>query len=192
MGSMTTRLRVDDVFARDGARPSVASPGTELLDGVLVRRGLPTAAVVQAVVALASDLDRLAHGLEVAVREAIACPPFDVLRPEVALRRPVAPHLRRPAPGPSTVLLAILVSDDERETTWRARRCAAVGLLEVWTVVPGAGHAVRLAAPRGGVYTSRELLLPGELVAPAAASWLQVTAVPLMGAPAAVDAAPGR
>ncbi len=180
------------MFEREGSRPRVAAPGTELLDGVLVRRGLPSALVVQTVVTLASDLDRLAQGLEVAVGEAVACPPFDVLRPEVAVRHCVPPHLRRPAPGPSTVILAILVSDDEREIAWRARRCAAVGLIEVWTVVPGAGHAVRLTTPRGGVYTSRDLLLPGERVAPAAAAWLLVTAVPFMSAPALAGGVPGR
>jgi hypothetical protein len=176
---MTTRLSVDEAFARHVslAGDRGGAPAIELLDGLLVRRGLPSAAVVAAVVELASDLDRRAHGLEVDVRGALACPPHDVLRPEVTVRRVLPPHRRRPAPGPESVVVAVLIADDERETAWRARRCAAVGVGEVWTIVAGADHGTRLRAPRGGVYTVRELLLPGERVAPEAAPWLGVVAL---------------
>ncbi|CAN5778096.1 hypothetical protein BH23DEI1_BH23DEI1_17260 [soil metagenome] len=168
---MRPRITLDEAFARHGSsgRSAAAATDIELLDGVLVRRPRPSAAVVATVVRIASELDRYTHALDLDVRGALACPPHDLLRPEVTLRRVVPPHKRRPAPGPDTVVLAILVGDDEGETAWRARRCAAVGIEELWTLSPGDGHAVRLSAPRGGVYSARDLILPGERVAVAAA-----------------------
>jgi hypothetical protein len=175
---MTARITIDEALARlSGSR---ATAGLELLDGLLVFRQLPSAAVVAAVVGLATEFDHAAHGLAVEVRTTLSFPPYDLLRPEVLIRRP---DLGRLASGPGMVVLAVLVSHDEDETAWRARRCAAAGVAEVWTLAPGAGHGVRLSAPRGGFFTSRELVLPGERLAPAVAPWLEVVLVPSPTAP---------
>jgi hypothetical protein len=170
------RRTVDELLAagRGGSQGAPDGHGLELLDGVVLRRALPSGAVVEAVLRLATALERRATGLDVEVRAPVARAPHDLLRPEVSLRRPLPPHLRRPAAPPTALVLAVLVADDERETAWRARRCGAIGVPEVWTLDPAGATAVRYAAPRGGVYSVRELLLPGERVAPRLAPWLEV------------------
>jgi hypothetical protein len=187
---MPIRLTIDEAFAPSGARTArdgapAARPGVELLDGRLVMRPLPTAVVVELVVRLATFLDAAAPGLDVEVGAPILSPPFDVLRPEVVVRRPL--RARRAALAPDEVVLAVLVGD-ERDLARRARRCAAAPLLETWALCPELGTGTRLSAPRGGAYSERELLLPGEIVAPLAAPWLQV--VPL--APQEARASPRR
>jgi hypothetical protein len=177
---MPRRLTVDEAFAPTGARSvragaPAARAGTELLDGRLAHRPLPSREVVELVVRLAAALDAAAPGLEVEVGAAVLVPPFDVLRPEVVVRRPRGRRLPGTAPG--DVLLAVLVGD-EADLSRRARRCAAAPLVETWTLFPAAAMGARLSAARGGTYTSRELLLPGERTAPLAAPWLEVVPLP--------------
>jgi hypothetical protein len=177
---MRQRCTIDRLTrASEGGRPTTAAqaPVAELLDGVPVPAEPLSADEVAAVLHVASALDAAAHGLVVEVRAALVGGLYDLLRPEVTVRRVVPSHQRVPAPPATAALLAVLVGDDERATARRARRCGAAGVPEVWTITPAAGLGHRLTAPCGGVYTARDLLLPGERVAPLAAPWLEVVAI---------------
>ncbi len=172
------RITFDDLAASDDLAAQFRSPAVELLDGRMVRQPLPSAAVVAAVVRLASALDERATGLRVGVRDAVAAPPSDLLRPEVSVARPMASYARWPAPPAHVLALAVLVVDDEDDVSERLRRYALAGVREVWVLEAAAATGTRYAAPHGVRYTRRDLLLPGEPCAPDDVPWLHVVPVP--------------
>jgi Uma2 family endonuclease len=174
----TARITFDDLAASADLASQFRSPAVELIDGRLVRHALPSAAVVAAVVRLASAFDDLAAGLRIGVRDAVAAPPCDLLRPDVSVARPTASYARWPAPPAYALALAVLVVDGVDEEPERLRRYALAGVREVWVVDALAATGTRYAVPHGGRYTRRELLLPGEPCAPDEAPWLQVVPVP--------------
>jgi hypothetical protein len=131
---------------------------------------------------LATDLDRLLPGHRVAVREAVALGEHDLLRPEVALLRPVwgrdgVGRPQWPSAGftPASALdLAVFVGDSEGPLRWRAHRCARAGVPEAWTVAVGEGAASRWRRPAAGRYQRRDPLPAGETVSPDAAPELRI------------------
>lgn len=160
-----------DALAADGrARAGV---GHELVAGVLLAAPPPSAAVLRAVADLAAALERAAPDHRVLVREAVVLGPHDLLRPEVALARPVgAPAAARGRAAaerrwPGVALaLAVFVGDDEAPLRWRAHRCARGGVREVWTLAVGERRASRWRMPYAGRYAAREAIAPGEAVHP--------------------------
>lgn len=188
----TARITFDDIKDSADLAAQFRSPAVELLDGRMVRHGLPSAAVVAAVVRLASAFDAHGASLRVGVRDAVAAPPSDLLRPEVSLARSTAAYARWLGPPAAALALAVLVVDGVEVVSERLRRYALAGVREVWVVDAPAATATRYAAPHGGRYTRRELLLPGEPCAPDAVPWLQVVPVPRERAAAALDQASSR
>ena len=77
-----------------------------------------------------------------------------VLRCELALTPAGA------TPSLLTVGLAVLTDDE------RVALCAAAELPECWRIEVGAGWTVRYRHPDGGRFRTRELILPGERIAP--------------------------
>jgi hypothetical protein len=154
----------------------------ELVAGVVLAAAPPSAAVLTVVADLATALDRALPGHRVAVREAVALGDHDLLRPEVALLRPVwgRDGIGRPTwPSagftPATALdLAVFIGSVEAPLRWRAQRCARAGVPEAWTVAVGEGRASRWRLPQEGRYQRREPLPAGEAVSPDAApdSWI--------------------
>jgi hypothetical protein len=171
-------ITFEDVFASPELAARLRSPATELLQGELVRQPLPSVAVVRTVVRLAANLDAQACGLRVGVREAVAAPPCDLLRPEVSLARPGVPAFVRPAPPATGLVLAVLVMERAVETPARLRRCAAAGIPETWVVTLDEDIGAAYGDPAGGRYHRREPLLPGEACAPTAAPWLRLVVIP--------------
>lgn len=152
------------------------SPAVELVDGVERRQPPPSAAVVRVAVAVAAAFDDHVFGLRVGVRDAVAAPPVDLLRPEVSLARPGAPSAGRLAPA--SVALAVLVVERATEAADRLPRYAAAGVEEVWVLDVDAWTGVTYADPQAGRYRRRELLLPGETCAPRSLPWARVVALP--------------
>lgn len=148
--------------------------GLELVAGVLLAAPPPGAAVVALVTELAAALDRLLPDHRVAVREAVAVGERDLLRPEVALVRPLwtggdGAWTRRATAGypPADALaLAVFVGESEAPLRWRATRCARASVPEVWTIALGDASASRWRCPAQGRYQRRDPLPPGEPVAP--------------------------
>jgi hypothetical protein len=161
-----------------------ATGALELVAGVVLAAPQPTAAVVAAVTDLATALDRALPGHRVAVREAVALGDHDLLRPEVALLRPVwgrdgVGRSNWPSAGfvPASALdLAVFVGDAEAALRWRAHRCARAGVPEAWTIAVGEGCASRWRSPCDGRYGRREPLPPGETVSPDVAPEVTVVA----------------
>ena len=183
----TARITFDDIHDNADLAAQFRSPAVELLDGRMVRQALPSAAVVAAVVRIASAFDEHAAGLRIGVRDAVAAPPSDLLRPEVSVARPTASYARWPAPPAHALALAVLVVDGLDDVPERLRRYALAGVREVWVVEAPAATGTLYAAPQGGRYTRRELLLPGEPCAPDDVPWLQVVPVPRARAVTAPD-----
>lgn len=73
-------------------------PGLELVAGVLLAAPTPSAAVLRTVADLAAALDTVARDHRVLVREAFALGPHDLVRPEVALVRPLGAGAAIPDP----------------------------------------------------------------------------------------------
>lgn len=172
-----TRLHLDDLATRADLAESFRSPAVELLDGRLVRHASPSATVVATVVRIAAAFDQQAVGLRVGVRDPVAAPPSDLLRPEVGLLRPTAVYQPWPAPPAHALALAVLVVERLDDAVERVRRYAHAGVREVWVVETETLTGVALAAPAGGRYGRRELLLPDEPCAPSDVPWLQVVPV---------------
>ena len=183
----TARITFDDLAANADLAAQFRSPAVELIDGRMVRQALPSAALVATVVRLASAFDDLAAGLRVGVRDAVAAPPRDLLRPEVSVARPTASYARWPAPAAHALALAVLVVDGVGAVPERLRRYALAGVREVWVLEVAGATGTLYAAPHGGRYTRRELLLPGEPCAPFDVPWLQVVPVPRARAITAPD-----
>lgn len=166
--------RLRDLVAAGQVR---VGAGVELVAGVLLMAHLPEPAVVAAVTDLAAALERALPDHRVAVREAVALGDRDLLRPEVALLRPVwgADGVARacwPSAGftPAAALaLAVFVGEAEAPLRWRAHRCARAGVAEAWTLAVGEGTASRWRQPWEGRYLRRDPLPPGEAVAADAA-----------------------
>jgi hypothetical protein len=156
----------------------------ELVAGVVLAAPQPTAAVVATVTDLADALDRSLPGHRVTVREAVALGDHDLLRPEVALLRPVwgrdgIGRSTWPSAGftPASALdLAVFVGAAEAPLRWRAHRCARAGVPEAWTIAVGEGCASRWRSPLDGRYGRREPLLPDEAVSPDAAPEVVIVA----------------
>jgi hypothetical protein len=154
-----------------------ATAALELVAGVVLAAPQPSAAVVATVTELAAAFDRSLPGHRVAVREAVAVGDHDLLRPEVALLRPVwggegIGRSATPSAGftPASALdLAVFVGDEEAPLRWRAHRCARAGVAEAWTIAVGEGCGSRWRSPLDGRYGRREPLPPGEAVSPDAA-----------------------
>jgi len=169
-----TLEQLRDLVAAGGMR---VGAGVELVGGVLLAAAPPAAAVVATVTELAAALDRALPDHRVAVREAVAVGEHDLLRPEVALVRPVwgrdgIGRSSWPWAGytpASAVALAVFVGDAEAPLRWRAHRCARAGVPEAWTVAVGEGAASRWRQPWEGRYRRRDALPPDEPVAPDAA-----------------------
>jgi len=150
-----------------------AGTAVELVAGVLLVSAPLDPAVVDAATALAAALDRALPDHRVAVREAVALGDHDLLRPEIALLRPVwgrdgIGRARWPCAGftpAAAIELAVFVGDTEGPLRWRAQRCARAGVPEAWTVAVGEGAASRWRLPLEGRYQRREPLHPGEAVA---------------------------
>lgn len=172
-----TRLHLDDLATRTDLGDAFRSPAVELLDGRLVRHAPPSAGVVATVVRLAAAFDQQAVGLRVGVRDPVAAPPVDLLRPEVGLARPTAVYPAWPAPPAHALALAVLVVPRLDDAHERVRRYAHAGVREVWVVETESVGGVALAHPSGGRYTRRELLLPDEPCAPSEVPWLRVVPV---------------
>lgn len=161
--------QVRDLVARGHLR---AGAGLELVAGVLLAAPPPDAAVVTAAMDLAAALDRALPDHRVAVREAIALGERDLLRPEVALLRPLwagdgvvrARWTRGGYPPGDALALAVFVGEAEAPLRWRATRCARAGVREAWTIAVGDGTASRWRAPWQGRYQRRDPLPPGEPV----------------------------
>ena len=171
------RLTLDDIAASPRLGRRFRSPALELLDGRECRHPLPSAAQVAAVVRLASAFDRDAYGLRVGVRERVAVPPYDLLRPDVSLLRAGAPRCGPAATPAALVALAVLAVERVDDVQVRLLRYAAAGLAEVWVLAVEEGIGVAYAAPSAGRYRRRSLLLPGEPCAPEALPWAQVIAL---------------
>ena len=144
--------------------------GLELVAGVVLAAPPPEPAVVVAVTDLAAALDRALPDHRVTVREAVALGERDLLRPEIALLRPVweaGPAWRAHGGGipAAAVALAVFVGEHEAPLRWRAHRCARAGVPEAWTVAVGEGVASRWRRPWEGRYRWREPLPAGEAVA---------------------------
>ena len=156
----------------------------ELVAGVLLASPLPEAAVVAVVTDLAAALDRTLPGHRVAVREAVAIGDHDLLRPEVALLRPVwgRDGIGRSAWSsagftPATALdLAVFVGEFEGPLRWRAHRCARAGVPEAWTIAVGEVTASRWRQPASGRYQRREPLPADACVSPDAVPELSLVA----------------
>lgn len=173
-----TRITLDDLLRRPDLAARLRSPAMELLDGELVRQPLPSAAVVRNVVEVAASFDQRALSLRVGVRDPVAAPPADVLRPEVSLARPGETAFARPAPPAHRLVLAVLVCDRSDLAYLRLCRCAAAGVPEVWVLAVEASDGAAYTDPVEGRYRRRELVLPGEPRSPRAAPWLQVVPLP--------------
>jgi hypothetical protein len=108
---------------------------------------------------LAASLARALPDHAVAQDERVAFGLDDVVRVTIALRRPLA----------RTLALAIFVGPRSEPLVWRAQRCAAAGVPEVWTIAAGEGMAFRWRWPDAGRYRRRDDLPPDVPVAPDAA-----------------------
>jgi hypothetical protein len=183
-----TRLTLDDIAASPRLAARFRSPALELLDGREHRHPLPSAAQVAAVVRLASAFDRDAYGLRVGVRERVAAPPYDLLRPDVALLRPGAPRCGAAATPAALVALAVLAVERVDDALERLLRYAAAGIVEAWVLAVEEGVGAAYAAPSAGRYRRRSLLLPGEPCAPETLPWARV--VPLARASASTAVMP--
>ncbi len=172
------RFTLADLHADPALAARLRSPAAELLDGEVVVQPLPSAAVVAAVVQLASSLDERAVGLRVGVRAAVAAWPRDLLRPEVSVSLPGVPTCVRPAPPATSLALAVLVVEHVDVAQARLRRYALAGIPETWVLAPTDGIGAAYRDAQAGRYRRRELLLPGEPCAPREAPWLQV--IPLL------------
>jgi len=173
-----TRITLDDLLRRPDLAARLRSPAMELLDGELVRQPLPSAGVVRTVVQVAASFDERAFSLRVGVRDPVAAPPADVLRPEVSLARPGETAFARPAPPAHRLVLAVLVCDRSDLAHLRLRRCAVAGVPEVWVLAAEPSTGASYSDPVEGRYRRRELLLPGEPCSPREVPWLQVVPLP--------------
>ena len=176
-----TRITLDDLLRRPDLAAQLRSPAMELLDGELVRQPLPSAGVVRSVMQVAASFDERALSLRVGVRDPVAAPPADVLRPEVSLARPGETAFARPAPPAHRLVLAVLVCDRSDLAHLRLRRCAVAGVPEVWVLALEEVLGAAYTDPVEGRYRRRELVLPGEPWSPRAAPWLQVVPLPQCG-----------
>ena len=175
-------LTVADLDALSAEGPLHEAAASELVGGVLRALPTPSAAALRAVADLAAALRAAASDHRVELAAALVVGPSDLLRPEVALVRPVWPS--PPGPPPSEGLggrrgaplaarwaaaglaLAVFVGEDEAPLRWRAHRCAGAGVREVWTIAVGERRASRWRAPIDGRYGRRDALPAGEPVAP--------------------------
>lgn len=173
-----SRLTLDQIAASPLLTARFRSSAVELLEGREQRRALPSPALVAAVVRLAAAFDRDAYGLRVTVREAVAAPPHDLLRPDIGLLRPRAPRCAPAATPAAHLALAVLAAAHADEVGERLRRYALAGIAEVWVLSVVEALGVAYADPSAGRYRRRWLLLPGEPCAPEALPWARV--VPLL------------
>lgn len=173
-----TRLTLDDINASPELTARFRSPAVELLDGRVQHQPLPAAAQVECVVRIASAFDHDAYGLRVGVRESVAAPPHDLLRPELLLLHPGATRCA-PAPTPAAFVALVLLAVDHVDAAQeRLSRYAVAGVSEVWVVAIEDWVAAAYSAPSAGRYRRRSLLLPGEPCAPDALPWARVVVLP--------------
>jgi len=171
-----------DVAADPHLAARFRSSAVELIDGRELRQALPSTAVVAAAVGIAAAFDAHVFGLRVGVREPVAAPPADLLRPEISLMRPGAASVAGSWLPADRVALAVLVVDQAAHAQSRLRRYALAGVAEVWVVAVLEGAAAAYREARAGLYRRRELLLPGEECAPEAMPWASVVPLPERGA----------
>lgn len=132
--------------------------GLELVAGVALAAPRPSSALLRQATELAAALESGYPEMRVAVREAFVLSEVDLLRPEVALVRPLfgAPGApQRPSGAP---LLAVFIGDQMAPLRWRAQRCAQAGVLEAWTIALREGCAARWREPGLRGYRRREEL----------------------------------
>lgn len=163
-------ITIDDLQELVSAGRLTWGSGIELVAGVVLAASAPSDEVVRRVTTLASDLSRLAPDHRVAVREALTLGPHDLLRPEVAVLRPVwTPSRSQAVPllaSGQAVALAVFVGPDEGPLRWRAQRCARAGVREAWTLGLTERSSSRWRAPMDGRYGLRDPLLAGQSVSP--------------------------
>ncbi len=163
-------ITIDDLQELVSAGRLAWGSGIELVAGVVLTAGAPADDVVRRVTGLASDLSRLVPDHRVAVREALALGPHDLLRPEVAVLRPVwTPSRSQAVPwlaSGQAVALAVFVGPEEGPLRWRAHRCARAGVREAWTLGLADRSASRWRAPMGGRYGLRDPMLSGQPLSP--------------------------
>jgi len=148
-----------------------ASAAHELVAGVVLQAARPRAAVLACVTNMAAWLEASVPDHRVAVREAMVLSEVDLLRPEVALCRPL---LR--AEAAAGLALAVFIGEREGPLRWRAQRCGRAGVVESWTLAVGEGRASRWREPGPHGYGRRDPLEPGARLALDAAPerWLEV------------------
>jgi hypothetical protein len=162
-------ITVAALAARMRQNAGVSGAALELVAGVLLLAPRPSAAVIARVTSVAAGLEARFTAHRVAVREGVILSDIDLLRPEVALCRPLAlPH----APRSEALALVVFVGEQEGPLRWRAQRCGRAGVPEAWTMAVADGRASRWREPGPHGYRRRDALTPG--------------------APLALDAAPER
>jgi hypothetical protein len=151
VAAMAQRLRRGD-FA--------GGAGLELVAGVVLAAPRPSSAALQRVTTLAATFEAGYPEMRVAVREPFILSEVDLLRPEVALVRPLmspAPPAPAAAIQPAgALMLAVFVGESLAPLRWRAQRCGRAGVVEAWTLALRDGIAERWREPHSNGYGRRE------------------------------------
>jgi hypothetical protein len=143
-------------------RSGASGTGVELVAGVVLLAARPSAAVIARVTCVAAGLEARFLDHRVAVREGVVLSDIDLLRPEVALCRPLGlpSTTRRDA-----LALVVFVGEEEGPLRWRAQRCGRVGVPEAWTMAVPGGRGFRWREPGPLGYRRRDPLPSGAEVA---------------------------